>query len=159
MNAPTRSSLTSSVLALTLLANACAGVFDRVEKPNPEEDRKSQTGKTTLEITEVTAGTGTEARPGRRVVMNYSGWLYHPDKPQHHGRLFDSSGVQGKPFEFTIGANEAIPGWDDGISGMKVGGKRTLVVPPAMAYGRRGYGDTIPPNATLVFDVELVAVK
>ena len=66
---------------------------------------------------------------------------------------------QGKPYEFTIGASEAIPGWDEGISGMKAGGKRTLVIPPAMAYGRRGYGESIPPNATLVFEVELVAVK
>jgi FKBP-type peptidyl-prolyl cis-trans isomerase FkpA len=158
MNAPTRSRLTASVLALALLSSACSA-FQRVEKPNPEEDRKSQTGKTTLEIVEVTPGTGTEARPGRRVVVNYSGWLYHPDKPQHHGRLFDSSELQGKPYEFTIGASEAIPGWDEGISGMKAGGKRTLVIPPAMAYGRRGYGESIPPNATLVFEVELVAVK
>jgi FKBP-type peptidyl-prolyl cis-trans isomerase len=154
-----RTSLSACVLGVTLLAGACGFFGAGVEPPHPEEDRKSQTDKTTLEITEVTAGTGTEARPGRRVVMHYTGWLYHPDKPQHHGRLFDSSAVQGKPFEFTIGANEAIPGWDEGITGMKAGGKRTLVIPPAMAYGRRGYGDTIPPNATLVFDVELVAVK
>jgi len=158
MIASARAWLTASVLVLAVAASAC-GVLDKVERPNPEEDRKSQTGKTTLEIVDVKPGTGTEARPGRRVVMNYSGWLYHPDKPQHHGRLFDSSELQGKPFEFTIGANEAIPGWDDGITGMKAGGTRTLVIPPAMAYGRRGYGDTIPPNATLVFDVELVAVK
>ena len=91
--------------------------------------------------------------------MNYSGWLYHPDKSQHRGRLFDSSELQGKGFEFTIDGNEAIPGWDVGITGMKAGGKRTLIIPPSMAYGRRGYGESIPPNATLVFDVELTAVK
>ena len=158
MIAPARAPLAAAILLLALATSAC-GLFDKVEKPNPDEDCKSQTGKTTIEIVEVKPGTGTEARPGRRVVMNYSGWLYHPDKPQHHGRLFDSSELQGKPFEFTIGASEAIPGWDEGISGMKAGGKRTLVIPPAMAYGRRGYGQSIPPNATLVFDVELTAVK
>jgi FKBP-type peptidyl-prolyl cis-trans isomerase FkpA len=155
MTARIRFGLTACLFALVLASSAC-GFFQRVEKPNPEEDKKSQTGKTALEVVEVKPGTGTEARPGRRVVVNYSGWLFHPDKPQHRGRLFDSSELQGKPYEFTIGASEAIPGWDEGISGMKAGGKRTLVIPPSMAYGRRGYGESIPPNATLVFDFYLV---
>jgi FKBP-type peptidyl-prolyl cis-trans isomerase len=157
MIASPRTTVLATIVAIALLGTACG--FIGPEKPNPEEDRKSQTGKTTLEVTEVTAGSGAEARPGRRVAVHYTGWLYHPDKPQHHGRQFDSSKTQGQPFEFTIGASEAIPGWDEGVTGMKVGGKRSLVIPPSMAYGRRGYGDSIPPNATLVFDVELASVK
>ena len=159
MTAPTRLAAFGLLFAASLLASACGFAGIGVEKPNPEEDRKSQTDRTKLEVIEVAAGTGAEARPGRRVAVQDTGWLYHPDKPQHHGRMFDSSKTQGQPYEFTIGASEAIPGWDEGIAGMKVGGKRTLFIPPSMAYGRRGYGDTIPPNATLVFDVELASVK
>ncbi len=136
---------------------------------SPEDDAKCQTDKTRLEVTVVTpggsAGTaaagagGSEARPGRRVAVHYTGWLYHPDKPGHHGRQFDSSHDRGEPIEFTLGAGEVIPGWDEGVAGMKVGGKRTLVIPPMLAYGRAGSPPTIPANATLVFDVELTAVK
>jgi FKBP-type peptidyl-prolyl cis-trans isomerase FkpA len=104
------------------------------EKPSPEEDARSQTGKTALETVDVVQGTGAEAREGRRVAVHYTGWLYHPDKPDHHGRKFDSSHDRGEPIEFTIGAGEMIPGWDQGVPGMKVGGKRTLVIPPSLAY-------------------------
>ena len=151
-----RRSLAAGLLAALPLAAAC-GLFG--PKADPEEDRKSQTGRTTLEIVEVAAGAGTEARPGRRVAVHYTGWLYHPDKPAHHGRQFDSSRDRGEPLEFTIGAGEMIPGWDEGVAGMKVGGKRTLVVPPNMAYGRRGRAPVIPGNATLVFDIELMSVN
>jgi FKBP-type peptidyl-prolyl cis-trans isomerase len=144
------------LLAVLPFAAAC-GLFGT--KTDPEEDRKSQTDRTRLEIIEVAAGTGAEARPGRRVAMHYTGWLYHPDKPSRHGRQFDSSRDRGEPLEFTIGAGEMIAGWDEGIPGMKVGGKRTLIVPPGMAYGRQGMSPLIPPNATLVFDVELMSVK
>jgi FKBP-type peptidyl-prolyl cis-trans isomerase len=150
-----RRSLTG-LLALLPFVAAC-GFFGT--KADPAEDRKSQTDRTTLEIVEVAAGSGAEARPGRRVAVHYTGWLYHPDKPSHHGRQFDSSHDRGEPIEFTIGAGEMIPGWDQGVAGMKVGGKRTLVVPPGMAYGRRGNPPVIPENATLVFDVELMSVK
>jgi FKBP-type peptidyl-prolyl cis-trans isomerase FkpA len=91
--------------------------------------------------------------------VHYTGWLFHPDKPGNHGRQFDSSHDRGEPIEFTIGQAEVIPGWEQGIAGMKVGGKRTLVIPPNLAYGRAGMPPTIPANATLVFDVELTAVK
>ena len=150
-----RRSCVVGLLAALPFAAAC-GLFGT--KPDPEEDRKSQTGRTNLEIVEVAAGNGTEARPGRRVAVHYTGWLYHPDKPAHHGRQFDSSRDRGEPIEFTIGAGEMIAGWDEGIPGMKVGGKRTLIVPPGMAYGRQGR-PSIPGNATLVFDVELMSVK
>ena len=123
-----------------------------------EEDRRSQTDRVQLEVTEVAAGSGSEARPGRRVAVHYTGWLFHPEKPQRHGRQFDSSRDRGEPIEFTIGNGEVIPGWEQGIAGMKAGGKRTLVIPPNLAYGRRGSPPMIPGNATLVFDVELTAV-
>jgi FKBP-type peptidyl-prolyl cis-trans isomerase FkpA len=150
-----RVSMLCAALAVAPATAAC-GFFG--EKASPEEDAKSQTGKTALETIDVVPGSGPEAREGRRVAVHYTGWLYHPDKPDHHGRKFDSSHDRGEPIEFTIGAGEMIPGWDQGVAGMKVGGKRTLVIPPSLAYGRRGR-DGIPGNATLVFDVELMAVR
>ena len=110
-------------------------------------------------MAEAAAGTGTEARPGRRVAVHYTGWLFDPDKPANHGRQFDSSRERGEPIEFTLGAGEVIPGWDQGVSGMRVGAKRTLVIPANLAYGRGGSPPAIPSNATLVFDVELTGVK
>ena len=151
-------------LCLALPVAAGCGFFGR--KPTPEEerktqedDRKCQTDKVRLETVEVAAGTGSEARPGRRVAVHYTGWLFHPDKPANHGRQFDSSRERGEPIEFTLGQREVIPGWDQGISGMKVGAKRTLVIPANLAYGRNGSPPDIPANATLVFDVELTGVK
>jgi FKBP-type peptidyl-prolyl cis-trans isomerase len=124
-----------------------------------EDDRKCQTDKVRLEVAEHAPGAGGEARPGRRVEVHYTGWLFHPDKPSNHGRQFDSSRDRGEPIAFTIGQGEVIPGWEQGITGMKVGAKRTLVIPPNLAYGRRGMPPTIPENATLVFDVELTKIE
>ena len=146
----------AAVLVLAASVSACRLLGLAVD---PEEDRKSQTTKTQLEITEVAAGSGAEARPGRRVAVHYTGWLYHPDKPQHHGRQFDSSRDRGEPYAFVLDTGAVIPGWDEGLKGLKVGGKRTLVIPPNMAYGRQGNPPVIPANATLVFDVELMDVK
>ena len=102
-------------------------------------------------------GTGKEAIAGATAVVNYTGWLYEPNSPQQHGAQFDSS-IGREPFSFRLGAGQVIPGWDEGVQGMKVGGKRTLIVPANMGYGERGAGP-IPPNATLIFDVELLDVK
>ena len=124
-----------------------------------EDDRKCQTDKVSLETREVAAGAGSEARPGRRVAVHYTGWLFHPDKPANRGRQFDSSRDRGEPIQFTLGNGEVIPGWDQGIAGMKVGARRTLVIPANLAYGRHGSPPDIPANATLVFDVELTGVK
>ena len=103
-------------------------------------------------------GTGAEARSGN-ISVHYTGWLHDPSKADGKGKKFDSSVDRGQPFEFRLGAGQVIRGWDEGFAGMKVGGKRTLVIPPEMGYGARGAGGVIPPNATLVFDVELLGVR
>ena len=107
--------------------------------------------------TDVVVGTGATATAGSHVAVNYTGWLYLPDAPQHHGAQFDSS-IGRKPFTFRLGSGMVIPGWDQGVDGMKVGGKRTLVIPAALGYGAEGAGP-IPPNANLIFDVELLDVQ
>jgi len=96
---------------------------------------------------------------GKTVVVHYTGWLYDPAAADKHGNKFDSSLDRGQPFSFPLGGQRVIRGWDQGVAGMKVGGKRTLIIPPDMGYGARGAGNVIPPNATLVFDVELLEVK
>ncbi|MBO0345098.1 FKBP-type peptidyl-prolyl cis-trans isomerase [Roseibium limicola] len=105
-----------------------------------------------LQITDVMVGTGQEAKAGDTVTVHYTGWLTD-------GKKFDSSVDRGDPFSFPLGAGRVIKGWDVGVEGMKVGGKRQLIIPPQMGYGSRGAGGVIPPNATLKFDVELLAVN
>ena len=114
---------------------------------------------TDLKKIDVKQGTGAEAVSGKPVVVHYTGWLYDPAKPDNKGNKFDSSRDRGQPFSFPLGGGRVIKGWDEGVAGMKVGGQRTLVIPPNMAYGERGAGGVIPPNATLIFDVELLEVK
>ncbi|OFW16335.1 MAG: peptidylprolyl isomerase [Acidobacteria bacterium RIFCSPLOWO2_12_FULL_67_14] len=104
-------------------------------------------------------GTGAEAQPGRVVTVHYTGWLYDESRADRKGSKFDSSVDRNEPFSFNLGASEVIPGWDEGVAGMKVGGRRTLTIPPEKGYGARGAGGVIPPNAALVFDVELLGVK
>jgi FKBP-type peptidyl-prolyl cis-trans isomerase FkpA len=110
-----------------------------------------------LQKIDTTVGTGKTAGVGSTVTVHYTGWLYAPKEPGQHGAQFDSS-VGGDPFTFQLGAGRVIPGWDQGLVGMKVGGKRTLVIPAALAYGSRGAGP-IPPNANLIFEVTLLDVK
>ena len=114
---------------------------------------------TSLQITDGKVGTGTAATAGKTVTVHYTGWLYDPKAADHKGKKFDSSVDRNEPFEFPVGAGMVIKGWDDGVVGMKVGGKRRLVIPPEMGYGARGAGGVIPPGATLVFDVELVEIR
>ena len=104
-------------------------------------------------------GSGHQAVAGRAVTVHYTGWLYKEDAADHKGRKFNSSRDRGESFEFHLGAGEVIRGWDEGVAGMKVGGRRTLTIPPDMGYGAQGSPPVIPPNATLVFDVELLDVK
>lgn len=109
-----------------------------------------------LQIIDNTVGTGASPKPGQTCVMHYTGWLYENGQK---GKKFDSSVDRNEPFEFPIGQKRVIAGWDEGVASMKVGGKRTLIIPADMGYGARGAGGVIPPNATLVFDVELLEVR
>jgi FKBP-type peptidyl-prolyl cis-trans isomerase FkpA len=111
-----------------------------------------------LQKIDVKAGSGAEAAKGKIVVVHYTGWLYDPATSQK-GAKFDSSRDRNDPFVFPLGKGQVIRGWDEGVQGMKVGGQRTLIIPPDMGYGERGAGGVIPPNATLIFDVELLEVK
>lgn len=113
---------------------------------------------TELIIEDVQAGSGEEAASGTRVTVHYTGWLYEPAAEGNRGTKFDSSVDRGQPFDFALGAGQVIRGWDDGVAGMKVGGRRILTIPPDMAYGDTGAGGVIPSGATLVFEVELLDV-
>ena len=110
-------------------------------------------------IASETEGTGPVATAGHTVAVHYTGWLFDQAAPDHKGRKFDSSLDRGSLFRFGLGAGQVIAGWDQGVAGMKVGGKRTLIIPPELGYGQRGAGGVIPPGATLVFDVELHGVE
>jgi peptidylprolyl isomerase len=109
-----------------------------------------------LQIKDTKVGTGAAPKTGQTCVMHYTGWLY---KDGQKGAKFDSSVDRKEPFEFTLGVGQVIKGWDEGVASMKVGGKRTLIIPPQLGYGARGAGGVIPPNATLLFEVELLGVK
>ena len=110
-----------------------------------------------LKYTDTKIGDGASAKAGNKVSVNYTGWLYENGAK---GKKFDSSLDRGQPFQFTLGAKQVIAGWDEGVAGMKVGGKRTLIIPPELGYGARGAGGgAIPPNATLIFDVDLLQVQ
>ena len=109
-----------------------------------------------MKYTDTKTGDGATATPGNKVSVHYTGWLYNNGAK---GAKFDSSVDRGQPFQFTLGAHQVIAGWDEGVAGMKVSGKRTLIIPPELGYGARGAGGVIPPNATLMFDVELLGVQ
>lgn len=118
-----------------------------------------QSNITELMTADDVAGSGNEAVAGRQVVVHYTGWLYDQATADHKGKKFDSSRDRGEPFAFRLGAGQVIRGWDQGVAGMRVGGKRTLTIPPELGYGSRGAGGDIPPNATLLFEVELLDVR
>jgi len=116
------------------------------------QEKVMEEKQTELKIEEITVGTGDEAVAGKKVTVNYAGTL-------ENGTKFDSSYDRGTPFSFNLGAGEVIQGWDQGVAGMKVGGKRKLTIPSSLGYGERGAGAAIPPNATLIFEVELLKVE
>ena len=153
-------------VAVAVVCLALAGTTD-AQQPASNSARASTpplSSKIGAQVTElkkidVKQGDGAEAVTGKTVVVHYTGWLYDPAAPDGHGAKFDSSVDRKVPFDFPLGGRRVIKGWDEGVAGMKVGGKRTLVIPPSMAYGERGAGGVIPPNATLLFDVELIEVK
>ena len=145
--------------ATTLIALACVTTAGSAATSAEQGQSKLNATPATLQTIDVKQGSGTEATPGHTVVVHYTGWLYDPSKPDSHGAKFDSSRDRGSPFSFPLGGGRVIKGWDQGVAGMKVGGRRTLVIPPDQGYGARGAGGVIPPNATLIFDVELLDVK
>jgi len=118
-----------------------------------------QSNITQLMKDDIRTGSGNEATAGRNVTVHYTGWLYDASKSDHKGTKFDSSRDRNEPFTFRLGGGEVIRGWDEGVAGMKVGGQRLLTIPSEYGYGARGAGGVIPPNATLLFDVELLDVR
>jgi peptidylprolyl isomerase len=148
----------ASILVALAFATALAGVFAAAVSINATAQvaGKAVTTPSGLQIVESKIGTGATPRPGQICVMHYTGWLYQGGVK---GQKFDSSVDRGTPFEFPIGKQRVIAGWDEGVASMKVGGKRTLIIPPGLGYGARGAGGVIPPNATLIFEVELLGVK
>lgn len=144
--------------AVAVLWTATAPAQEKANKPAPAEKKEPKMIKTAsgLEYEDTVVGTGASPKAGQTCVMNYTGWLWENGQK---GKMFDSSAGR-KPFEFPIGKGSVIKGWDEGVATMKVGGKRTLLIPPDLAYGSRGAGGgLIPPNATLIFDVELIGIK
>jgi len=136
-----------------------AGIFSTTACSEQATTQKETSVMTELIKTDNKEGEGAEATAGKLVLVHYTGWLYDEAAPDHKGKKFDSSHDRAEPFDFPLGAGQVIKGWDQGVEGMKVGGQRTLVIPANLGYGARGAGGVIPPNATLVFDVELLAVR
>ncbi len=143
--------------ACLLALNAC-----QAETSNVTENKEKAVmtaNVTELVKNDTVVGEGREAEIGFNVKVHYTGWLYDEAAEDKKGKKFDSSVDRGEPFEFPLGAGRVIQGWDQGFEGMKIGGKRTLIIPAEMGYGARGAGGVIPPNAALIFDVELLDVK
>jgi peptidylprolyl isomerase len=154
MRAFPRASALAALALVTALAGA--GAAGTPAPATAETAGKTITTPSGLQITDSKIGTGATPQPGQTAVVHYTGWLYENGAK---GKKFDSSLDRGQPFEFPIGQHRVISGWDEGVATMKVGGKRTLIIPPQLGYGARGAGGVIPPNATLIFDVELLDVK
>jgi FKBP-type peptidyl-prolyl cis-trans isomerase FkpA len=152
-----RSLFIITVTAFSLAAVSACGGGGTEEEEQPAA--MADSGITALQKQDVNAGTGTEATKGKTVRVHYTGWLYDASAADKRGRKFDSSKDRNEPFEFRLGGQDVIQGWDEGVAGMKVGGTRILTIPPAMGYGARGAGGVIPPNATLLFEVELLDVR
>ncbi len=149
---PTRRGL----IQLAAAAAAAVPAAAITSRTNAQTAGKPMTTPSGLQIIDSKVGTGASPKAGQTCVMHYTGWLYENGQK---GKKFDSSVDRGQPFEFPIGMGRVIGGWDEGVLSMKVGGKRTLIIPPSLGYGARGAGGVIPPNATLMFDVELLGLK
>lgn len=144
-----------SISKFFAIALAAATLTAATTTPTFALDNKTLTASG-LTIIDNKVGSGASPKIGQTAVVHYTGWLYQDGKK---GKQFDSSRTRGEPFEFPLGQGKVIPGWDEGVETMKVGGKRTLIVPPQLGYGAAGAGGAIPPNSTLLFDVELLDVK
>jgi len=143
-----------AVVALALIASLGVSMA-AVATPSLAQGAPTVTDSGLI-LADTKAGTGAVAKAGQTCLMHYTGWLYNNGTK---GAKFDSSVDRGEPFSFRLGQGQVIKGWDEGVAGMKVGGKRTLIIPPALGYGARGAGSSIPPNATLLFEVELLNVR
>ena len=161
---------TTTLLSVLLLSGtlgtaltACSDTSDAkkvtVKSTTTATSTNDSSSITSLIKDDVKIGEGAEATAGQTVSVHYTGWLYDPSAADKHGKQFDSSRTRGTPFKFPLGGGRVIKGWDEGVAGMKVGGQRTLTIPSSMGYGSRGAGGLIPPNATLIFDVELLGVE
>ena len=139
-------------ISFTFLLVACSGKEDA--KNSPATTVESPV--TELQIIDVASGDGKKAKRNFRVAVHYTGWLYDESAPDKKGKKFDSSHDRKQPFVFSLGNKSVIEGWEQGVEGMQVGGKRTLIIPPHMGYGAKGFPPVIPPNAALVFDIELL---
>jgi FKBP-type peptidyl-prolyl cis-trans isomerase FkpA len=146
-------------ITAALLISACAIAAAAIAAKEKTPVTAPVSVPTTLEITDVKAGKGPAIVAGQTAVVHYTGWLYSPSAADHKGKKFDSSRDRNDPFSFQVGAAEVIGGWDQGVLGMQAGGQRRLLIPPALGYGARGAGGVIPPNATLLFDIELLSIK
>jgi len=158
-NVASRQLALASAIAAMFLAPSGIALAQTPDTVSAPPQSKLDAKVTQLQIIDTTVGTGPEAVKGKVVVVHYTGWLYDPSLPDKKGKKFDSSLDRKSPFTFPLGGGRVIRGWDEGVAGMHVGGKRTLVIPADMAYGSRGAGGVIPPHATLMFDVELLAVN
>jgi FKBP-type peptidyl-prolyl cis-trans isomerase FkpA len=145
------------LLSAATVVLACAALPGCARPPVPAVAPVDQVAA--LEVTDLVIGQGAEATSGSQVTVHYTGWMYDNAHPEKKGAEFDSSRKSGQPFSFVLGQQQVIAGWDQGVTGMKVGGQRRLVIPSALAYGDRGAGGVIAPGATLVFDVELLGVQ
>ena len=158
MRAFSRTSSRPRALLALALVTASAGILasGTLTPATAQTVGRTMTTPSGLKITDTKVGTGATPQPGQTCVMHYTGWLY---KDGAKGQKFDSSLDRGTPFSFPLAKKQVIAGWDEGVASMKVGGKRTLIIPPELGYGARGAGGVIPPNATLIFEVELLDVK
>ena len=148
-----------TALSISALLIGCGGTKTDEIKQVVTQKTSMTSSAVSFQKIDVTIGEGAVATEGQNVSVHYTGWLFEPEATDKHGTKFDSSVDRGQPFQFPLGGGRVIKGWDQGVEGMKVGGKRTLIIPPEMGYGARGAGRTIPPNATLIFDVELLGVE
>lgn len=144
---------------LPLALFLAAGIFSTAALSEPAPAKAEAASISGLVKTDNKLGDGTEAVAGKFVTVHYTGWLYDQNAADNRGKKFDSSFDRIRPFTFPLGAGRVIKGWDQGVEGMKVGGQRTLIIPADLGYGEHGAGGVIPPNATLIFDVELLGVK
>ena len=158
MNFKYNLALTASI-SVSLFLSACGGNTNNDAKSVEVATPKTMAVAPSFQKIDTTVGAGAIADTGQNVSVHYTGWLYDAEAADNRGTKFDSSLDRGQPFEFPLGGGRVIKGWDEGVAGMQVGGKRTLVIPAEMGYGARGAGGLIPPNATLLFDVELLGVK